>query len=77
MRAAAILQGALMAFLLLVMGLLGYETYALANMNTYWPITYYVRCANEFATLPTTAGACVVSFLLGQWLWYPQRGKVS
>lgn len=75
MRAAAILQGALMAFLLLVVALLGYETYALASMNVYWPITYYVRCANEFATLPTTAGACAMCFLLGQWLWYPQRGK--
>lgn len=75
LRAAAILQGVLMAFLLLVVGLLGYETYALANMHINWPITYYVRCANEFAPLPTTAGACAVCFLLGQWLWYPRRGR--
>jgi len=70
---AALLQVTLTAFLFLVILWLAYETYALANWHLYWPITYYVRCANEVATLPTAAGAWLICFLLGQWLWYPGK----
>jgi len=34
-----------------------------------WPITYYVRCANQGGTLLTVLGAGLYSFLAGRWLW--------
>lgn len=72
-RVAVVVQSALAGFLLLVAILLAYETYSLAQPERLWPITYYVRCANEIATLPTAGGAAVICFLLGHWLWYPRR----
>jgi hypothetical protein len=72
---AAIVQGAFTGFLLLTAVLLTYETLSLSNFDRFWPITLYVRCANEIAALPTVAAACVLSFLLGHWLWFPERRK--
>jgi hypothetical protein len=74
-RVAALVLAALTFFLLLVAALLAYETFALANFDRFWPITFYVRCAAEVAPLPTVAGASVICFLLGQWLWYPERSS--
>jgi hypothetical protein len=72
---AILMQGALTLFLLLSAVLLAYETVSLAHLDAYWPITFYVRCANQIATFPTTAGACAICFLLGQWFWYPWRAR--
>jgi sterol desaturase/sphingolipid hydroxylase (fatty acid hydroxylase superfamily) len=66
-------QSVLTAFLLLVAGLLAFETYALAV--GIWPITYYVRCSDEIAAWAAVPAAAVASFLLGRWLWYPYRHR--
>jgi hypothetical protein len=34
-----------------------------------WPITDYVRCANQSNTLLSGLGASIYSFLAGRWLW--------
>lgn len=68
----AFVQSVLTAFLVIVVVLLAYETYSLANPPL-WPITYYVRCANDSSPLATVGGAFVICFLLGQWLWYPWK----
>jgi hypothetical protein len=63
--AAAVLLLAFAAFAL------GYEAWAVAPTQTkYWPITYYVRCADDSAPLQTLAGSLIISVLLGHWLAY-------
>jgi len=48
---------------------LGYEAWAVAPGQTkFWPITLYVRCADDVAPLQTFAGALIISVLLGHWL---------
>jgi hypothetical protein len=74
-RVAAIVLAALTVFLLLIAALLAYETFALANFDRFWPITFYIRCAAEIAPLPTVGGGLIICFLLGQWLWYPERNR--
>jgi len=50
---------------------LGWETFAVAHDNPqWWPITWFVRCANDVYPLPTLAGALVVSTLVGHWLGF-------
>jgi len=34
-----------------------------------WPITYYVRCANQASPALSVLGAAMYSFLAGRWLW--------
>jgi hypothetical protein len=34
-----------------------------------WPITFYVRCANQSNSLLSGLGAGIYSFLAGRWLW--------
>jgi hypothetical protein len=34
-----------------------------------WPITYYVRCANQASPVLSVLGTCIYSFLAGRWLW--------
>jgi hypothetical protein len=58
-------------FLLVCVACLAFETFSLAV--GIWPITYYVRCANDYLPLPTIGGACITAFLLGHWLWFPAR----
>jgi len=58
-------------FLLVCAALLAFETFTLAT--GIWPITFYVRCANDYQPLPTIAGACLTAFLLGHWLWFPTK----
>jgi hypothetical protein len=60
-------------FLLVCAALLAFETFTLAV--GIWPITFYVRCANDYLPLPTIAGACLTAFLLGHWLWFPSRDE--
>ncbi|MEP6753193.1 MAG: hypothetical protein ABI959_10655 [Candidatus Dormiibacterota bacterium] len=67
-------QAGLVFFLLLGAVLLGYETIALADTGDHAPITYYIRCAYAVEKPATIAGVVAVSFILGHWLWSPQRG---
>ena len=49
---------------------LAYETFALA-VPGFWPLTYYIRCADDVAPWWTLLGLASVSGLLGHWLWRP------
>lgn len=68
-RAAIIGAAVLPAFLLLLVILLAYETYAVADLIHRWPITRFIRCAHEVAPKRTALGACMISFLFGHWFW--------
>jgi hypothetical protein len=54
------------AFVLLTL-LMILETWALSRHA--WPITSYVRCANEASGPLSALGAGIYSFLAGRWLW--------
>jgi hypothetical protein len=47
---------------------LGYETLAVAK--DWWPVTDYVRCANDVGSGWTLVVAAAVCVLLGNWLWH-------
>jgi hypothetical protein len=53
--------------------LLLYETWSLATPG-WWPITYYVRCANAESSQhwATAIAATAVATILGRWFWYPE-----
>jgi hypothetical protein len=56
---------------------LGWETFAVAHVKadpTRWPITFFVRCAYDVATVPTLLAALVVSTMVGHWLGYQANG---
>lgn len=57
----------LLAFVTIV---LAFEAFAAAggDHGRFWPITWYVRCANDVSPGATLIGAVIVSLLLGQWL---------
>ena len=69
----------LAAFLLVVVALLSYETWAfwLPDPSPRWPITSFVRCADRTHTIPTLGAAWLVSFLAGHWLWHPLRRRTA
>ena len=75
--ASLTVQGLLVVFLALSVGLLAYETLALADTARNWPITYYVRCFAHTNPVPAGVGAMALSLLMGQWVWYPLRGGDS
>jgi hypothetical protein len=57
---------------------LGWETFAVAHVGadpTRWPITYFVRCADDVVPLQTLAAAIVVSTLVGHWLGTYQASR--
>lgn len=67
------LQAALAILLLFIAVALAYEAFAAAGAHghpEFWPITWYVRCADDVAPVWTLLGAAVTSALLGQWLGY-------
>lgn len=68
---ALLVQGMVAGFFLAVFLVLVYETAALLHLGGLEPITSYVRCARTRDPLTTALAAAVVSFLVGQWLWYP------
>jgi len=73
---STLLQVLLVAGFLFGAGALAWETFALARVQddpTLWPITFYVRCANDVLGGPTLAGAVLVSTLVGHWLGYQAR----
>jgi len=59
---------------------LAYETYAVASVagnHDLWPITYFVRCADDAVSWPTLVGAVVVSILVGHWLGYQASAELA
>jgi hypothetical protein len=76
-RTALLLHAALSLFLLLVVAMLAYETWAfwLPDPSPRWPITSFVRCADRTHTIPTLGAVWLASFLAGHWLWHPLRTR--
>lgn len=68
-RVGLLMNVALTLALLFVAFLIALEAIALAK--SVWPITYYLRCANEAASWQTLFAAFGVCFLAGRWLWLP------
>lgn len=66
---SVVTHGALTSALLFIAVLMAFEAITLAT--SVWPITYYLRCANEAATVRTLVGAFAFCFLAGRWLWLP------
>ncbi len=72
-RAAVWAQATLTAALFIITFLLAFETLTLAR--SVWPITYYMRCANEAAPWRALAAAFAFCFLAGRWLWLPESPR--
>ncbi|HEX6548254.1 MAG TPA: hypothetical protein VF134_05890 [Candidatus Dormibacteraeota bacterium] len=58
------------AFLAVVFLLLLYETIGLYDSHLFWPITWHVRCIARDQPPATLAVTCLMSLLLGHWLWF-------
>jgi len=54
-------------FLFVVTGLLLLEAFTIGHHL--WPITYYVRCANDAGSLISLGGSVVYAFVIGRWMW--------
>jgi hypothetical protein len=65
----------LVAFFLAISLVLVYETVGLLGLDGLQPITLYVACAKAIDPLTTTLASGAVSFLVGHWLWYPDRPR--
>jgi hypothetical protein len=76
-RGALIAHIALAAFFAAGVGALGYETVGVWSDNPwhFQPITHFVRCAKNANWQLTMLVAATVSFLVGHWLWFPQRKR--
>jgi hypothetical protein len=55
------------AFLFLTTLLMIYEAWTLGTGR--WPITYFVRCANDAGPLITLVGVVGFAFIIGRWMW--------
>jgi hypothetical protein len=70
---STLLQVVLIGLFVVGAGALVFETVALARVQEqpqFWPITFYVRCANDVLSLPTLAGALLVTSMVGHLLGY-------
>jgi hypothetical protein len=54
-------------FLFLVTILMVIEAWTLGH--GVWPITYYVRCANDAGPLISLVGVASVAYIIGRWMW--------
>ncbi|HXM57542.1 MAG TPA: hypothetical protein VOB72_19240 [Candidatus Dormibacteraeota bacterium] len=71
-----LLQTVLVAMLMGGVGALVWETFALARVQDQpdlWPITFYIRCANDVLSLPTLVGGVLVSTMVGHFLGYQAK----
>jgi hypothetical protein len=66
-RARLVMRLAFITVFLLLTLLMILETWALSSHA--WPITSYVRCANQASGPLSALGAGIYSFLAGRWLW--------
>ena len=74
LRGSRIVQSTVVAFLAVGVGLSIYEALSVVPdvaPPTFWPISYYVRCANDVAPYPTLLGAAIMAFVLGHWFCHP------
>jgi hypothetical protein len=55
------------SFLFLTTLLMVYEAWTLGTGR--WPITYYVRCANDAGPLISLVGVVGFAFVIGRWMW--------
>jgi hypothetical protein len=72
------LQVFLIAFFALGVVGLGWEAFAVGHVEqnpALWPVTFFVRCAYDAATLPTLLGALTVSTMVGHWLGAMANGR--
>src|SRR5712691_9664463 len=54
-------------FLFLVTILMLIEAWTLGHVV--WPITYYVRCANDAGPLIALVGVAAFAYIIGRWMW--------
>jgi len=54
-------------FLFLVTILMAIEAWTLGH--GVWPITYYVRCANDAGPLISLVGVAIFAYIIGRWMW--------
>lgn len=66
-RAVLAVNAGVAFFLFVVTALLLFEAYTLGHHV--WPITYYVRCANDAGPLISLGGVTIYAFVLGRWMW--------
>lgn len=76
-RSAVWVQTCLLVLLTTAVIGLGYEYYGVSNHNNPWPLTYFVRCVNDAASLPTLITTLAVAFVFGMWFWSPTKGDRS
>ena len=74
------IQAVLLAFLLLMVAALAYETFSFwefyrAGSDRFWPITWFVRCDTHLYPTASLIVAAAISGLVGHWLWFrPRQG---
>jgi hypothetical protein len=66
-RAVVAVNAGVAGFLFLVTILMLIEAWTLGH--GVWPITYYVRCANDAGALITLVGVGSYAFVIGRWMW--------
>jgi hypothetical protein len=54
-------------FLFLITILMVIEAWTLGH--GVWPITYYVRCANDAGPLISLVGVAAFAYIIGRWMW--------
>ena len=70
-RITLTVQLVLIGLLVSATSALFYETYAVIHDK--WPITSYIRCFAHLWPLEAGIGAFALFFLLGHWIWYPNK----
>jgi hypothetical protein len=66
-RAVVAVNVGVAVFLFLVTILMLIEAWTLGH--GVWPITYYVRCANDAGGFITLVGVASFAFVIGRWMW--------
>ena len=72
-RAAVLVELGLVVLLVFGTGALYYESFAIWNGD--WPVTFYVRCANDVSPVWAAVAAGALSLLLGNWLWHEYHNR--
>jgi hypothetical protein len=65
--AAVVVNAGVAGFLFLVTILMLIEAWTLGH--GVWPITYYVRCANDAGAFISLVGVASYAFVIGRWMW--------
>ena len=70
-------QDCLMILLATAVVALGYEYHGVVNGNDPWPLTFFVRCINNSASIPTFITTLSLAFVFGMWFWFPTKDDQS